>query len=82
MMVRSAAETGRPSMQNFRLASPPAKAFRIGAWNVEQIERVQERHSNLSLPARSSSIFTDDGCQLVLPRGVRSRIASSRSQIA
>jgi len=35
-----------------------------------------------SLSARSSSIFTDDGCQLVRPRGVRSRIASRRVQIA
>ena len=29
-----------------------------------------------SLSARSSSIFTDEGCQLVRPRGVRSRIDS------
>jgi len=38
--------------------------------------------SNPSLSARSSSIFTDEGCQLVRPRGVRSRIACSRVQIA
>ena len=38
--------------------------------------------SSPSLSARSSSIFTDEGCQLVRPRGVRSRIASSRVQIA
>ena len=38
--------------------------------------------SSPSLSARSNSILTDDGCQLVRPRGVRSRIASSRVQIA
>ena len=38
--------------------------------------------SSPSLSARSSSIFTDDGCHLVRPRGVRSRIASKRVQIA
>ena len=38
--------------------------------------------SNPSLSARSSSIFTDDGYQIVRPQGVRSRIASSRVQIA
>jgi len=38
--------------------------------------------SSPSLSARSRSIFTEDGCHLVRPRGVRSRIASSRVQIA
>ena len=37
---------------------------------------------NPTLPARFRSILTDDGCQLVRLRGVRSRMASSRVQIA
>ena len=47
-----------------------------------ELARSNRQVSNPSLTARSSSIFTDDGCQLVRPRGVRSRIASSRLQIA
>ncbi len=37
---------------------------------------------NPTFPARFRSILTDDGCQLVRQRGVRSRMASSRVQIA
>ena len=44
--------------------------------------RYLDYSSKPNLSARSSSIFTDDGCQLVRPRGVRSRISSSRLQIA
>jgi hypothetical protein len=35
-----------------------------------------------NLSARSKSIFTEEGCQFVRHRGVRSRIVSSRTQIA
>ena len=38
--------------------------------------------SKPNFSARSSSILTDDGCQLARPRGVRSRMDSSRVQIA
>jgi hypothetical protein len=44
--------------------------------------RYLDYSSSPSLSARSSSIFTEEGCQLVRPRGVRSRIASNRVQIA
>jgi hypothetical protein len=50
--------------------------------DVEVLQGYSARSSKPSRSARSSNIFTDDGCQLVRPRGVRSRIASSLLQIA
>jgi hypothetical protein len=49
---------------------------------MEDLQGYFAQPSKPSLSARSSSIFTEEGCQLVRPRGVRSRIASSRVQIA
>jgi hypothetical protein len=49
---------------------------------MEDLQGYCAQPSKPSLSARSSSIFTEEGCQRVRPRGVRSRIASSRVQIA
>lgn len=52
-------------------------------YSLLRMSALSNRHGNSpSLSARSSSIFTEDGCQLVRPRGVRSRMASRRVQIA
>ena len=40
------------------------------------VAAVRRTQSSPSFPARFSSILTDEGCQLVRPRGVGSRIAS------
>jgi hypothetical protein len=49
---------------------------------VEVLQGYYAQSSKPSRSARSSNIFTDDGCQLVRPRGVRSRMDSSLLQIA
>jgi len=47
---------------------------------TEDLQGYFTRSGNPSLLVRSSSIFTDDGCQIVRPRGVLSHIAFSRLQ--
>ena len=73
-------EVGRALAEKYQLS--------VGScWSNDRRRSAAHRQSicltsNPSRSARSNSILTEDGCQLVRPRGVRSRIDSNRSQIA
>ena len=64
------------------LPSLKRKMYPIHIGGFTSKERICASQLIPRLSARSNSILTDEGCHLVRPRGVRSRIDSSRSQIA